>query len=94
METTVEQFVPEPHPFDVMIEAIAEAVVRKIEERQRIHALAAAVLGRLRELGAEEGILGGNGNGSGPNGGAAGEADLQRLILEVMAGGDAAPDSR
>jgi len=51
-----EETVPEEADlFEALIDRIAEAVVRKIDERQKIDLIAEAVLARLEERGLAEG---------------------------------------
>jgi hypothetical protein len=70
--------------FEPLVDAIAEAVVRKIEERRRIDAMADAVLRRVQELRGDEhrpALHTADGNdGSLPS-----EDELYELILGVLA---------
>jgi len=40
---------PAPDPLDALLDRVAEAVVNKLEERQRIRAIAEAVIDRMDE---------------------------------------------
>jgi hypothetical protein len=40
---------PQPDPLDVLLDRVAEAVANKLEERQRIRAIAEAVIDRMDE---------------------------------------------
>ena len=72
-----------------LIEAIAEAVARKLEERRRSDELAQAVLQRMREMGGGELAIGlgvTSTNGDDPS---LSESEVYKLIHAVLSGADA-----
>jgi hypothetical protein len=85
------------NPFEPLIDAIAEAVVRKIEERRRIDAIAEAVLRRLEELRAlapspvqEEDDHSANETSLCENETSLCEDELHQIVLDVLASIDGA----
>jgi hypothetical protein len=78
------------NPFEPLIDAIAEAVVRKIEERRRIDAIAEAVLRRLEELRALAPSPVQEEDDHSANETSLCEDELHQIVLEVLASVDGA----
>jgi hypothetical protein len=86
--------IPSFPSFEPLVDAIAEAVVRKIEERRRIDAIAEAVLRRIQDLhpGQEAPALEVAANGA--DGSVPGEDELYEMVLAVLTEPESGPDHR